>query len=288
MAETASPWVFDVAEADFEREVLERSRQVPVVVDFWAPWCGPCRVLGPILERLVHERAGEVILAKVNLDDAPRLAVQYAVESIPAVKAFRDGRVVREFIGLYPEPHLRAFLDEIGPKPADRLADQARALEKTNSTEAERLYREILTQEPSNEAARVGLARVLLSQGKTEEVDRVLEPVGSDGALGEEAQRLKAEAYFRRLAKDLGDEASVRQRLAAQPESPAGRYELALVLASQGKYAEALPLLLAAGESDPKLAATKVREAMVQAFYALGVNHPLANDYRGKLARLLY
>jgi putative thioredoxin len=288
MSENPSEWVREVTEADFEREVIEASRTRPVVVDFWAPWCQPCLMLGPVLERAVAERGGEVILAKVNLDEAPRLAEVYAVSSIPAVKAFRDGRVFREFVGLLPEQYLRSFLDEIMPTPADRLVAQARGLEAANPTEAERLYRAAIEAQRNHEAARVGLARVLVAQGKADEVEAVLEPIGAEGEVGEEAQRLKARAFFLRLVKDLGDERAARQRLAAQPDSASARYEVAGLLAAKGEYAEALPLLLEAGERDLKLATTKVREAMVQVFYALGANHPLANEYRAKLSRLLY
>ncbi len=288
MSTHPSEWVRDVTEADFERAVIEASRARPVVVDFWAPWCGPCQMLGPVLERLIAERQGEVILAKVNLDEAPGLAERYAIASIPAVKAFRDGQVFREFTGLLPEPYLRSFLDEVLPSAADRLTDEARGLEASRRADAERLYRQAIEAQPNHEPARLGLARVLLAQGKPEEIEAVLEPVGVEGEVGEEAGRLKARAFFLRLAKDLGDEKAARQRLAAKPDSAAARYELACVVAAKGEYAEALPLLLEAGERDPKLATTKVREAMVQIFYALGASHPLANEYRGKLARLLY
>jgi putative thioredoxin len=288
MSEAASPWILDVAEADFQRDVLEASRSRPVVVDFWAPWCGPCQLLGPLLERLVAERRGEVVLAKVNIDEAPGLAAHFGIASIPAVKAFRDGLLVREFEGLLPEAHLRAFLDEIGPGEAERQAGQARALEAARPAEAERLYRQALGQEPNHEAARVGLARVLLAQDRTDEVEGLLEPVGSEGELGAEAERLKAWVFLRRAARGLGDEATLRRRLAGAPDNAALRYELGCVLAAQGDYPAALEQLLAAGERDPGLAAGRVREAMVKVFYALGVDHPLANDYRARLARLLY
>jgi putative thioredoxin len=136
-----SDWIQEVGAEQFERAVIERSRERPVVVDFWAPWCAPCRILGPLLEKLIAERKGEIILAKVNSDHAPELASHYGVQAIPAVKAFRDGKVVLEFVGVYPETALRGFLDQFCPSESDRLARQATFLEATDSAEAERLYR---------------------------------------------------------------------------------------------------------------------------------------------------
>ena len=284
----AAAWVFDVTEADFECAVVQASRSKPVLVDFWAPWCGPCRMLGPLLERLVAERRGEVLLAKLNVDEAPNLAGRYAVSSIPAVKAFRDGQVWREFVGLLPEEYLRAFLDEVVPSAADRLAAQAAALEASDAAGAERLYREAVAKDRNQLTARVGLARVLLAQGKTDEIEAILEPVGSEGEAGAEAEQLLARLRLRRLAGEVGDEDTARRRLAAEPESARRHFELGCALAVKGDLAGALPELLAAAERDPKLAAGPAREAMVQVFYLLGVDHPLANEYRAKLARLLY
>jgi putative thioredoxin len=288
MSEVAAAWVFDVSEADFDRAVLQASRARPVLVDFWAPWCGPCRMLGPLLERLVAERKGEVLLAKLNVDEAPTLAGRYGVSSIPAVKAFRDGQVWREFVGLLPEEYLRAFLDEVVPSAADRMASQAAALEASDPAAAERLYRDAVEEDRNNLPARVGLARALLAQGKTDEIEAILEPVGSEGEAGAEAERLLAQLYLRRQAGEVGDEAAARKRLAAEPESARRHFELGCALAAGGDLAGALPELLGAAERDPKLAAGPAREAMVKVFYLLGVDHPLANEYRAKLARLLY
>jgi putative thioredoxin len=288
MSTTTSPWVFDVGEADFEQAVIDRSRERPVVVDFWAPWCPPCIMLGPLLEKAVTQRQGEVLLAKVNVDEAQGLAARFGISSIPAVKAFRDGRVYREFTGLLPEQHLRAFLDEVVPSAADRAVEQARAMEAADPTGAERLYRQAVEQQPNDDAARVGLARVLLAQGGSDEVEKVLDPVGGEGPLVEEARHLAAMAYLRRVAGPFGDEVAARRRLAEQPQGARARYELGVVLGAAGKLAEALPMLLEAGEADPALARQEVRAAMVQTFYALGVHHPLADEYRTKLSRLLY
>jgi putative thioredoxin len=288
MNETSSPWVRDVAEADFEREVVAASHQQPVVVDFWAPWCGPCRLLGPMLEQLVAKRKGEVVLAKINVDEAPRLASELGVSAIPAVKAFRDGRLIHAFEGVLPEASLQMFLDSICPTDADRLVQEARGLEVSKPADAERLYRQAIEQQRNHEEARVGLARVLLAQNKTEDIEDLLAPVGTEGEVGAEAERLKAQVYFRRLARDFGNEAAARKRLEANPTSATAAFEFGCVLAAKGDYPAALERLLAAAERDPKLAANKVREVMVKIFYALGVQHPLANEYRGKLSRLLY
>ena len=177
MSTGPSSWVIDVAEADFEREVIERSRRVPVVVDFWAPWCAPCRALGPVLERLAGERQGQFVLAKVNTDECQELAAAFRIASIPAVKAIRNGQIVLEFEGVLPEDSLRDFLDRISPTEADRLAEQAQALEETRPDEAEALYRRVLSGARPPDAALVGLARVLIAGGKEDEASTLLRRV---------------------------------------------------------------------------------------------------------------
>jgi putative thioredoxin len=284
----SSQWVIDVAAADFEREVIERSHHQPVVVDFWAPWCPPCRMLGPVLEKLVAERKGEVLLAKVNLDEAPELAQRYAVEAIPAVKAFRDGKPIFEFLGVLPETSVREFLDRIVPTEADRLARQAKAVEPKSPAAAESLYREALEKDRHHEAAGVGLARVLIGRGQDAEAAEVLAPFGPGGESGEEVERLNAVLFLRQQARNLGDEAAVRQRWQADQNNAQLRFELGCVLAAAGRYPEALEMLLSAAERDRQLATGKVRETMVKVFQIIGVRSPLADEYRDKLSRLLY
>jgi putative thioredoxin len=288
VSKTNSAWVVDVQEADFEREVIERSHERPVVVDFWAPWCAPCLTLGPILERLAQERAGEFVLAKVNVDEAPNLAGYFGIRGIPSVKAFRDGKLVLEFEGLLPEAQLRQFLDQVRPSEADRLISQAGPLETSNPAEAEALYRRAVESERGNEAAMVGLARVLIAQSRDEDAAEVLERLGPGGEQGPEFERLEAMLYLRRLARDCGDVATAQKRLEADPDNPHLRYELGCALAAAGRYPEALEQLLAAAERDRKLAAAKVREVMVKIFHIIGVRSPLADEYREKLSRVLY
>jgi putative thioredoxin len=288
VAQPQAPLVFEVSAADFERDVIQRSYEKPVVVDFWAPWCGPCRMLGPLLERLVAERKGAVLLAKVNIDEAQDLAIQFGVQSIPLVLAFRKGQVVLDFLGLLPEPQIRQFLDKISPTPADNLAEDARALEATDPDEAEGLYRRALAADSQNEEAAVGLARVLIARGQDDEARTLLSEVAATGPLEQELERLNAVLKLHELARGLGDEAAARKRLAADPKSARAQYDLGVILAATGRYEEALQQLLAAAERDPGLASSKVREAMVQVFQIVGPQSALANDYRNRLATLLY
>jgi putative thioredoxin len=285
---SSATWVVEVGDADFEREVLERSRQVPVVVDFWAPWCGPCRALGPLLERLVGQRGGEVVLAKVNTDEAPNLANLYRVESIPLVIAFRDGQPVDAFVGVRSEPEVVQFLDRLRPSAAEKLLSEAAALENARPEEAERLYRQALDQDRNQDAARLGLARLLMARGQDDEAAELLAEAGTVGETGAEAERLNGILTLKRLARPFGDEAAARQRVAREPKNATALYELGCVLAAAGRYEEALQTLLSAAERDPKLASAKVCEAMVQIFNVIGQRSALADDYRSRLATLLY
>jgi putative thioredoxin len=284
----ASPWVFDVTEAEFADKVLKASRDKPIVVDFWAPWCQPCLALGPVLERLIDQRKGKVLLAKVNVDNAPRLAQHFEVQSIPAIKAFRDGAIVLEFEGVLPEQHLKAFLDRISQGEGAEEQDDLRAVEQADPATAEQQYRNKLAAEPENDAARIGLARVLLAMNRTEEIPELLAAVRAEGDLAAQAQGIAAQLELHKMAAPNGDEAAARKRLAVAPDNAQALLELGTVLAASGQYEQALAMLLSAAERDFKLAPTKVRETMVQVFYALGTDHPLANDYRARLARLLY
>jgi putative thioredoxin len=288
MSKLQGAWVVNVDDAAFEREVIQASNVRPVVVDFWAPWCAPCRVLTPILEKVIGAHKGDVVLAKVNIDEAPQLAARFQVQSIPLVIAFRRGRPVAEFSGAQPDAGVQEFVKQLLPTEADRCVVEADALAGSDAARAEELYRKALELDRRHESAMFGLARLLIARGADDEALTWLEEIGSSGPDGEAAERLRGLASMRQLGRPFGSEEELRKRLEKEPKGANVRYELGCVLAAQERYPEALEMLLSAGERDPDLGRSKVREAMVKVFHIVGVRSPLADEYREKLSTMLY
>jgi putative thioredoxin len=250
--------ISDVSEQEFQAKVIERSKQVPVVVDFWAEWCGPCRTLGPAIEDAVSKRNGEIELAKLDTDRNPRIAQEYEITSIPAVKAFKDGKVVAEFIGAVPPARIEAFLNEIVPSEADRLAD---------SGEEDDL-RKALELDPRNARAAVGLSRILLSRGESDEALETLKPFPLDFV----ADGLAARAELSASANGSG----------------ADELQKAFAAWDEGNPSETLEQLqtVLTKEQDPARK-DQLRRVMVAIFTELGADHPLAREHRRRLAAAL-
>ncbi len=258
MEPTATPAVFDVVEADFDRLVVERSRTLPVVVDFWAEWCAPCRTLGPVLERAVSARAGKLELAKVDVDANAGLAARHQVQGIPAVKAFRAGGVVDEFTGALPALGIERFLDGLVPSEAEELTAGAAAAGDEEG------LRRALALDPRQASAAIALARLLLTRGEPAAALEVAEPLApTDFVCAQLAARARLE-----LGGDPPTEA-----FAALDESD---HERALELLQQA--------VAAAVEAERR---DLLRQVMVGVFTELGVGDPLARQHRRRLAAAL-
>jgi putative thioredoxin len=276
--------VRDVDERSFQSAVIERSKQVPVVVDFWAPWCGPCRLLGPILESLIAGYGGRIELAKLNTDENPNIAAQFRIEGIPAVKAFRDGEMVEEFTGALPEPQVRAFLQNVLPSEADELADAAvRQAYAGDASGAEATFRKALDLDPNHRAANLSLARLLLARDEQAEASRLLANLPGDP----EATRLRAEIQLQQGATDV-DVAALRERIERDSGDVDALYNLGMALAATGEYEEALECLLEVVRRDRAYEDDAGRKAMLEVFALLGDEHPLTRDYRRQLGYVLF
>ncbi len=280
----ASQWVIDATSADFQEKVVDRSRELPVVIDFWAPWCGPCRALGPVLEKLAAEKDGAFLLAKVNTDEHPDLAQAFQVNGIPAVFAIRDGKLVNKFEGMLPEDEVRKFLDTLAPTDAETALGKALEVEGSDPKAAVAAYRQLFGEEPDNPAVRLGLARALLAaSGSETEIEALLAPIDV-GEHADEAERLRTIVKLRAIPHSEADLTAAR----AGGTTAEALFRVGQVLAARGEYVPAMEELLKAAEEDKKLGGSSIRELMVQIFTVIGARSPEADDYRGRLRNLLY
>lgn len=281
--------VIEVTDRDFGQKVIEQSRTVPVVVDFWAPWCGPCRMIGPILERLANEANGAWVLAKLNVDNNQQTAARYGIQGIPAVKGFRDGKVAAEFVGAVPEPQVRRFLQQLLPGKADGAVRQGLQAEATgNLKQAEATYREALREDAAHPVALLGLGRVLFQQDSYDEALATLQRIPAGRPERSEADGWIAKISFRQQAALSGGEIEARRKLAANPNDLDARLALASALAAKGSYREALEGLLEVVRRDRGAYRDQARRSMLSIFALLGDGHELTQEYRPQLAMLLF
>ena len=278
----------------FQSDVISASHEVPVLVDFWAPWCGPCRALGPMLERLEQDSAGRFRLVKINSDENPELSAQFNVRSIPYVVAFVDGRPVDSFVGVLPESQLRAFIERVAPNPSEIERRKAAALaEAGDRAGALASVRAALALDSANDDARLDLAQLLLEGEATPSAEAIAD---AGAALAKVAALTRQTARFRALqtrvdsllhAARLPTAVELQSRVVAQPADLRARADLAKLLVAQGRYEEALEQLLEIVTRDRAFDDDYARKAMLAVFELMADRPVVVSDYRRRLAAAL-
>jgi putative thioredoxin len=278
----------DVGQGDFDRLVLQQSRTRPVVADFWAAWCGPCKMLMPLLARLAHDYQGKFFLAKIDTDKEQALATRYGIRSLPTVKVFKDGRVVDEFMGAQPEHAIRAMLDRHILRPSDVLIDEAMAAQgRGDASEAEALLTRAIETDPGRDRPKLHLARLLFECGRTEDGEKTLQGLSPAGRADPEVVALRAKLEFVRLAGASRPPGELEKTLAANPQDNEARYQLAARRVSEGAYEAALDQLLEIVRRDRKFRDDAARKAILAVFNILGGQGEIVTRYRKQLSMAL-
>jgi putative thioredoxin len=288
--------VKDVTTATFMAEVVDGSFDAPVIVDFWAPWCGPCKQLGPILEKTVRATNGAVRMVKLNIDENPEIAQQMRIQSIPAVYAFKDGRPVDGFVGAVPESQVKQFVQRLGrgkgggPSPVEEaLAMAKEALQGGDHASASALYSQILQREPGNIDATAGLARSTIARGELAKARQLLDRVPKESAN-------QAEITAARSALDLAEQAQkamasagkLRARLKENPDDHAARLELATGLFGSGEREAAIDELLTLFKRDREWNEQAARKQLLKFFEVMGPTDPLTLSGRRRLSSVMF
>ncbi len=283
----------DSSERTFVADVIEASRDVPVLVDFWAPWCGPCKQLTPVLEKVVKEAKGAVKLVKINIDENKRIAAQMRIQSIPAVYAFRNGQPVDGFMGALKESEVRDFIKRLGgdagPSPIDELlAIAAEAVTANDLGTAAQAYAQILQEEPQNPVALGGLAKCYLATGDLERAKQALAMVPPEHANHEAIASVQAQLKLVGQAEAAGDIAPLQAKVQQDPKDHQARLDLAAALAARGQSEPAIAELLESIRLDRTWNESAARKQLLTLFEALGAADPAVQAGRRKLSALLF
>ena len=281
----------DTTAASFAADVIAESARQPVLVDFWAPWCEPCKRLAPVLEKIVKAAAGKVKLVKMNIDEQPDIPARLGVRSIPSIIAFQRGQPIDGFMGALPEGEIKGFIERlVGPldDTADRLAEADALAAAGESNRAAEIYRAVIAANPGEPAANAGLAKLLIAAGELESAKRVLAAVGASAEQDSAIVAAQAALGLAEQAAGLGDSLELAQKIAANPDDHQARFDLAILLNSQNRRAEAADALVEIIKHDRAWNDDGARKQLLQFFEAWGFTDPVTIAARRKLSALLF
>lgn len=290
-----SPFIFDATRTDFASRVLEQSRARPILVDFWAAWCGPCQMLMPVLARVADDYGGRFHLAKVNTDAERELATEYGIRSLPTVKLFRNAAVVDEFLGVQPESAIRALIDRHLPRSADPIIERAlAALHTGQADQALQLLRAAVAEDTSYDRPKIELVRQLLAlpldgnnAERLAESEKLLGSLSAAKRADPEVAALRTRLQFLRVAASAPPLAQLEHALAGDPTNAEARYQLSAYKVLTGDYEPAMQQLLEVVRRDRRFGDDAGRKGLVDLFTLLGNNDPLVAKYRDLLSRAL-
>ena len=278
----------DVSEQDFLVEVIEKSKTVPVVVDFWAPWCGPCQTLKPILEKLAEEYQGKFFLAKINADENQALSAQFGVRGIPSVKAVYNGKIINEFSGALPEPAVREFLEQIIPNESETQRQEAMAIYDSGDIQtAMALLNKAIAQDENNFNAKVNLATLLFENNEPQAAKDVIEKLPANVQLEESVRELLTKIELSERTSELPDKQTLLQQVQQDDTNLQARIDLANHYIGEQAYDEAFELLFDVLKKDRHFGDDAARKTMLSVFTLLGPQDPRVRSARKTLASLL-